>query len=283
MNNTMKGLLIFIFCTSLLMGMPTGVSAENLTLASAIEKGGLQRMLIQRIGKAYCQIGIGVYTQASREQLSQAVEMFDTQLNELEAFAPTPQIKEALLQVRQLWGPVKTVATGEVTKEGAKKVAYWNDDLLHASHKVVQLLQDTSNTSYARLVNLSGRQRMLSQRLAKFYMLKVWGFDTLTIADEVENAKNDFTGALETLRAATENTEAISRQLDAVYRDWTWFQKALNMKDTDFFPQLVADVSESILVSMDDITKKYEELADKILVRETPAKANAKASEKKNQ
>lgn len=261
----MKGLLIFILCTSLLAGMSTGVSAEKLTLASAIEKAGLQRMLTQRIGKAYCQIGIGVYPQASREQLFQAVEMFDTQLNELEAFAPTPQIKEALLQVRQLWRPVKTVATNEVTKEGAKKVAYLNDDLLHASHKVVQLLQDTSNTAYPRLVNLSGRQRMLSQRLAKFYMLKVWGFDTLTIADEVENTKNDFTGALETLLAATENTEAISRQLDAVYQDWTWFQKALNVKDTDPFPKLVADVSESILVRMDDITRKYEELADKVV------------------
>lgn len=273
MNTTMKCLLIFILYIGLLISVPTGVRAENLTLASAIEKAGLQRMLTQRIGKAYCQIGIGVFTEASQKQLFQAVELFDTQLKELDEFAPNPHVKEALLQVRKLWGPIKAVATGEVTKEGAMKVAYWNDDLLYASHKVVQLLQDASNTSYVRLVNISGRQRMLSQRLAKFYMLKAWGFDTLTIADEVETTRNAFTGALAALQAAPENTEAISRQLDVVSRDWTWLQKALNMKGTDAFPRLVANSSESILVNMDDITRKYEELADKMLPRQTPVKA----------
>ncbi|MEE8428791.1 MAG: type IV pili methyl-accepting chemotaxis transducer N-terminal domain-containing protein [Gammaproteobacteria bacterium] len=262
--NTRPGTpLVFVLCIGLAWVWMGTVAAAELSVAAATNMAGLQRMLTQRIGKAYCQVGLGIEPQNSREQLFEAVELFDTQLAELQAFAPNSQVRNALAQVKQLWVPYKVAATGPVTKDGARQVAYWSDDLLHASHKVVQLLQDTSNTPYARLVNVSGRQRMLSQRLAKLYMLQVWGFDTLTIRDEIESAVNEFTGALAVLQGAPENTNDIRRQLMIVARDWTWLRKALNMAGTDPFPETLAGVSESVLLNMDRITKLYEELAEK--------------------
>lgn len=262
-NTRLQYALTLLLCVGLFPIFARADTAEELTLTSAIDKAGLQRMLTQRIGKAYCQIGLGIELDMSQEQLNQAVAMFDSQLAELKAFAPTEQVRSALAQVTALWEPVKAVATAPVTREGANEVAYWNDDLLYASHKVVQLLQDVANSPEARLVNISGRQRMLSQRLAKFYMLQVWGFDTLTIHDEVTRAEIEFTGALQMLLAAPETTEAIRRQLDAVSGEWTWFRKALEMTDTDPFPVTVASATESILFRMDEITRMYQELGDK--------------------
>jgi nitrate/nitrite-specific signal transduction histidine kinase len=264
-NRRLQHALTLLLCVGLLPILARADTVEELTLASAIDKAGLQRMLTQRIGKAYCQIGLGIQPDQSQEQLDQAVAMFDGQLAELRAFAPTQEVRSAVAQVEMLWEPVKAVATAPVTREGANQAAYWNDDLLHASHKVVQLLQDSSNSPEARLVNISGRQRMLSQRLAKFYMLQVWGFNTLTIRDEVERAEIEFTGALETLLAAPETTEAIRRQLDAVSGEWTWFQKALDMTNTDPFPVTVSSATESILLRMDQITRMYQTLIDTVL------------------
>ncbi len=254
--------MALLLCLGLLAIPARADTAGDLTLAAAIDEAGLQRMLIQRIGKAYCQVGLDIQPEQSQEQLDQAVAMFDSQLAELEAFAPTQQVRDAIAQVRTLWEPVRAVATAPVTRENAYQVAYWSDDLLYASHKVVQLLQDTSNTSAVRLVNISGRQRMLSQRLAKFYMLQVWGFDTLTIRDEAERAENEFAGALTMLLAASETTEAIRRQLEAVSGEWGWFRKALDMTNTDPFPVTVASATESILFRMDEITRMYRDLAD---------------------
>lgn len=237
-------------------------TASELTLASAINKAGLQRMLIQRIGKTYCQIGLGIETKTSRAQLQDAIDLFDAHLVELENFSPNGSISDSLKRVRQLWVPIKAVATSPVSPDGANAVAYRSDDLLYASHQVVQLLQDLSDTPKARLVNIAGRQRMLSQRLAKFYLLHAWGFRTLTIQDEIETARNEFTGALATLQAAPENTDAIRQKLSVVARDWSWLRKALNIDDADPFPKTVAGVSESILVNMHEITRMYEELAE---------------------
>ena len=262
-NSKQPNALALLLCAGLFAMPAHSDTVEKLTLASAIDKAGLQRMLTQRIGKAYCQIGLDIQADHSQEQLDEAVAMFDSQLAELRVFAPNQQVRSAIAQVTTMWEPVKAVALAPVTRDGANHVAYWNDDLLYASHKVVQLLQDTSNTRQARLVNISGRQRMLSQRLAKFYLLQLWGFDTLTVHDEVERAKIEFTGALETLLAAPETTATIRRQLEAVSGEWTWFRKALEMTNTDPFPVTVVRATESILFRMDEITRLFQELADK--------------------
>ncbi len=264
MNRKDLRVIVLIMCAGMFWSFSQLIRAEELTMASAINKAGLQRMLVQRIGKAYCQLGLGIEPESSATQLVESVNLFDTQLAELEAFSKNKDIVDALSQARTLWDDIKRVATGPVNREGAKRVAYWSDDLLFAANKVVQLLQDDANTSYARLVNISGRQRMLSQRLAKFYMLRIWGFDTMTVRDGLEATSNEFTGALTVLQNAPENTEDIREELASVAADWDWIVKAIEMVDTDPFPKTVANVSESILVKMDRITKLYQDLADKL-------------------
>lgn len=262
MNNRNWRVLSLVMCAGLLWSFFEAALAEELTMGSAINKAGLQRMLIQRIGKAYCQLGLGVEPDNSAAQLSESVNLFDSNLAELESFSIDPDIVDALTQVKRIWVDVKYVATGPVNHEGAKRVAYWSDDLLHASHKVVQLLQDDANTSYARLVNISGRQRMLSQRVAKFYMLQVWSYDTLTVREELQAARNEFSGALVVLQAAPENTAVIKQELESVAEDWKWFNKALDMEGTDPFIKTVSGLSESILVKMHRITGLYQKLSD---------------------
>ena len=57
--------------------------AAEINYGAAIDAAGRQRMLSQRIVKAYCQIGLKVVPEVSRSQLTGAVRRFDAQLVEL--------------------------------------------------------------------------------------------------------------------------------------------------------------------------------------------------------
>lgn len=77
-----------IFWAACLGLVITAAESAELSPAAAINKAGRQRMLTQRMIKAYCQAGLGVMPQQSREQIRNAVKLFDAQLRELDSAAP---------------------------------------------------------------------------------------------------------------------------------------------------------------------------------------------------
>jgi hypothetical protein len=105
---------------------------------------------------------------------------------------------------------------------------------------------------------------MLSQRLAKLYMVRATGADSPGLRDEMDSARNEFSGALAALQAASENTATLRRELESVALQWEWFQGALGQDGgLASYRLVVADASESILRSMETVTRLYEGLAPK--------------------
>jgi hypothetical protein len=236
-------------------------AAAVIDYGQLIDMAGRQRMLTQRVIKAYCQVGMQVTPDVSRAQLGAAVARFDSQLAELSKRTTNIEARRALALVAKRWQPYKRVATGPVSRQGANRLLELNDELLLAAHDVVIHLQEAAGTEEARLVNIAGRQRMLSQRLAGLYMLRAFGVNSPAARDALNTAGNEFAGALAALRAASENTPAINAELDAVQLQWEWFRAALSLQGAQSHLLIVADASESILNSMELITGLYAELA----------------------
>ena len=62
---------------------------------SAIDVSGQQRMLSQRIVKAWCQIGLNVQPELSRKQLDASIRRFEDNLRLLEQELKTSKTKSA--------------------------------------------------------------------------------------------------------------------------------------------------------------------------------------------
>jgi len=253
-------LLLLIFTLAITV-FPATASAEIQSVAEAINKSGRQRMLTQRIVRAYSQIGLSVDRRASEKMLKDAVALFDKQLQELTAFALTDKLKKRVNKVHQLWPAFKKTATGKVNKAGAARLLETNDDLLKVCHQLVLEFQDFSGTKGARLVNIAGRQRMLSQRISKFYMLKEWGLKGAGLEADSNQAFTEFRGALLTLQESQLNTKNINLALNNAGKHFDEFQTMLNLTGTGARIK-VSEKANLLLTYFNRITGMYQTLAE---------------------
>ncbi|MGB7501082.1 MAG: type IV pili methyl-accepting chemotaxis transducer N-terminal domain-containing protein [Azonexus sp.] len=249
---------------ALVLSIPGGDALAQITdLNSAINKAGRQRMLSQRMAKAYFQIGQQVEVERSKKILDTSVSLFDRQLVELKNFAPTPEIKENYLKLERTWLAYKDLLVGEApSRDNGRKVLEISEQVLALAHQgTVQLEKQSASTS-GRLVNISGRQRMLSQRMAKFYQAIAWGVGNDKSSGDLEKARKEFVAAHQELAAAPSNTQQIKESLDLVKQQWIFFENALDQKaGPDKRPQTsVATTSERILEEMETVVGLYEKL-----------------------
>lgn len=257
---TIRLLFVIVLAAVLLEGGWKIVGAAELDFGSATNKAGRQRMLTQRITKAYLQIGMGANPAQAQTQLMQSVDLFDASHLELKKFAPTTELTEALSKVEALWIPFKDTVLAEPDKNVARGLWFVDEELLDACETVVYLIQDISDQEIARLINTAGRQRMLSQQLAKYYMLLASDLGSPSILAQMDRARNEFKGALATLREAPNNGVIINEKLEDVAQQWVWLESSLMLQTDVYYPLIVADASEKILQLMDTVTALYERL-----------------------
>lgn len=227
--------------------------------AEAINIAGQQRMLSQRIVKSWCQIGLNVQPMLSKRQLDESIRRFEENLKALDSQANSPEASNAMAGLRAAWSPLRSAARGVIRQSDAALLDARGEDVLMAAERLTRTLQDQSNIPVSRWVNLSGRQRMLSQRLVKIYMLRQWGVDNSRLRDELESVQNEFSGALVSMQQRADNSPAARAEIDNLALQWEWLRTALATEGADSFRLILAEGGEAVLELADQVTRIYEQ------------------------
>ncbi|GAB2900337.1 hypothetical protein GCM10027046_31680 [Uliginosibacterium flavum] len=238
-------------------------------LLEAINQAGRQRMLSQRMAKLYAQQIRGIREADARGLMATSMNLFETQLTTLRNVASSKNAGD-IVQTYDLlgarWMDYKRVVGSPVSAEGLKTVAALNEQVLATAHEGTLQLEKLNGSSLGKLVNIAGRQRMLSQRMSKFYFLIANGIDSPELRKNLDTARKDFMAAMQTLKNAPENTKDTSSWIALAETQWMFFDDALRggggkTQQQEYLDTNVAVSSENILQVMDKLTGLYATLS----------------------
>ncbi|MCW8929815.1 MAG: type IV pili methyl-accepting chemotaxis transducer N-terminal domain-containing protein [Gammaproteobacteria bacterium] len=249
-------LTLLILSSSLIF--PDKVFAEasttDLKLNTAINRAGLQRMLTQKILKFYCQIGQDQFYNQPEEKMQKALAEYEEGLEFLVDYHQISGVQSSLIKINQIWPKYKTLILSSSSKENIPELIRMNEKLLKISHKIVMNLEAVSNKTVGKIVNISGRQRMLSQRIELFYLLQNWGFEDQYYLNELAQARKAFSTSMSYLNQYEGNTEEVKLLLAKAQKSFNLFEHSLEKKDNAF---LISLTVRQLLKYMNDTTIIY--------------------------
>lgn len=224
-----------------------------------VGSAGRLRLQSQRLAKLYLQIGLGLNADAARRQLGKGSAQFDADLYELSRYARNAKTQHTLARTGELWSELKAVLGTPYGSESMQRVNYLAEDLMISSGKLVAQIEGEADTPLARLLDLSLRQSMLAQRLAKLYLLAQAGDTSRGRLVDMEQARKEFAAALNELSAARENSPASREALELAKTQWLFFDHALEelSRGEGGTPQHVATTSERIMEVLDAVSTRY--------------------------
>jgi len=236
----------------------------NSTAASDIVKlidiAGRQRMLSQRISKDYMYAGNKVAVSKANKQLKKSLEEFKAAHDKLNNSINDEEIKNLLEFVQMSSEDFDAMSKEKFSSDNAQLILDLSESMLEGSQYVVVSLRDALSITASKIVDDSGRQRMLSQRIAKYYIAYQSGIKDKNTVEQMNAAVTLFSKSHQALMLNKKNTPEINRKLNDIDRLWKIVHKFYLNIEKGGLPLIVFNTTDKITKKMNEITKLYIEV-----------------------
>ncbi|WP_332776422.1 type IV pili methyl-accepting chemotaxis transducer N-terminal domain-containing protein [Polaromonas sp.] len=190
--------------------------------AEDVNRSGQLRMLSQRLVKLALLQLAGVQVAQVKERLKESVLRIDANLAALGKNLSQPTFGDLLGQVARTWAQLKQALQGEPQAGHMTQMDELAEQLLQEAERLTSSLESAGAMPPLQVLNLAGRQRMLSQRFAKYALLEVVGSKAAMQRNEAGMAESRaaFEAALRYLNEIPLTSKDIRAALDAAAVCW---------------------------------------------------------------
>lgn len=249
----------------------TAISAQQLNPSQMINIAGKQRMLSQKIAKAYFMKALGYNSASISKDLSISKIIFQRNVETLNSNALSifnSKVKTAVDIEAKSWSAFSKIIELPATKANAKKVLDGANRVLQSAQNVVTSMENgnintakfTNQKALLSTINLSGKQRMLSQRACLYYVAAKL-FNQKENYDMLSALFHDIDSALLNLLNSELNTPDIEEAIgNALLTFEDLRSKRESFLNGNVSPELVFDTTNTLTKQFDKVTHLYSEL-----------------------
>jgi len=256
----MKKLLLII---TISLGMSLQAT-EILDAQHAVDVAGKQRMLSQRMLADYVMIGMHSSFKNPEEDLELVLKEFEENLKAITKYGSAVKIRAALEKVQEAWKNAKKILSSKVEKQQCEKLSTVLNTLLITSNQVVIEIKRDAIAIHGEIVDISGRQRMLSQRIAGLYLMNLW-LQNDASKKALKDTMLSYESSFLKLQSFEKNTKEISQYLGKAEKAYLYIE---NMKGVglpmDHMPAIIYKKANDIFANMDKATHLYADIMEKV-------------------
>jgi AmiR/NasT family two-component response regulator len=233
----------------------TVIDASN--WAEAVNRAGQLRMLSQRLVRVFAQRLARVGVRRAAELQDESLQRVRENIARLQALVPDSLRQTALPAVVQAWESLQAVIEGRLHAAAVLRADECAEVLLQAAEQLTRALEVASGRRVLHVVNLSGRQRMLAQRVAKEAMVAL-AAERAPASAPLQATVDAFEAALQALEEAPLSSDLIRASLAAARDEWARMMHSVAAFDDAAERAAGAAASDSLVQIFDRLTEHYQ-------------------------
>ena len=223
--------------------------------ADGVNRAGQLRMLSQRLVLLQA-VQLLRPGQAPKTALKSAVERIDDNLTVLAQNFAQPDMAVLIKQADTTWHELKRKLKKPTSASDMAVVDSLAETLLAQAEDLTRQLQNAGSTMTLQVLNVAGRQRMLSQRVAKFALLQALGL--ASGLDAAVHARQEFEKALHYLHNIPLTTPQISQLLASAQLGWRRLLTGAEAANHAADQPEIESASQALLAVFEQLSSTYE-------------------------
>lgn len=229
--------------------------------ADAVNRAGKLRMLAQRLVKL-CALRLAAPASTPDDALlADSIAQTDANIAALGRSLSKATFGDLLEAVEAAWPPLRElVAAPSLPTAQLVELDRRAEQLLLQADQLTRHLETAGLVTTLHVINVSGRQRMWSQRFAKQALLGLLltGEAAQRTRDDLDQTAVAFEQAMDYLRTIPLGTREIRAALDAADTAWATLLQASKQVRSAAGLQALRESSEALLALFEQLTDRYE-------------------------
>jgi len=256
-NRIIKQITLVAISLLVLSDVSMAKEVSSVNVFKLIDIAGKQRMLSQRIAKDYLYVGKKVAISKADKQLKASLTEFLKIHNELNSLISDSEIKNLLDFVSLSLEDLKSTSNEDFTLDNAQLILDLSESMLEGNQYIVDSLKRIHKIKESDILEKAAKQRMLSQRIAKYYIAYQSGIKDENTVNSMKDTVKQFSGNLNLLLMNKNNSPKIDKKLKEIDKLWEIVHKFYNNIERGGLPLIVFNTTDNITKKMDEVTKLY--------------------------